>query len=59
MLATIVMIISAVLAIVLVNFVFRMIATILGGTLFYSVKIKLIAYLLVFFVIFGLLGGGY
>jgi len=59
MLATILMILAAVLAIIIVNFAYKLFATILGGTMFYSVKTKLIAYFLVFAVIWGLFIGGY
>ncbi len=53
--------ISAVLAIVIVNFAYNLFASIIGGAFFYSVKTKLIAYFFVFMFIWtallGIFGG--
>lgn len=55
MLSLIVLILPLVIAIPLVNWIFQAIATVLGGTLFYNVKVKLFAYFFAYMIFFGLL----
>lgn len=56
MLEIIIGIVSAIIAIWLVNYLFKLAATILGGTIIYNVKIKLIGYILAWGVVASVIG---